>query len=657
LLCCVHYCVRRMSGTSTPQGSRSPPPEAGGGGGPQQQPGFNAATLARRFVRQYYQNLMTTPDQVHKFYQPTSLLTDGFGNVDTQPLAFDSVYQGDSDNLKTRFYQNDFSITVELEEGAIDAQLSVNGGVLIVVTGHVFYTPNTSEDEDAAVDDPYRKRFVHTIFLNLHTVGSKKLFYIHNDILRFFKDIRDPSEQPPVVQDDSLVVAETTDADAVSPEHAAAAPSPSPIATIDPIIAVLETTTTTTVDPIAAVKEPKTTEEPQAEKEEEPQVVLTASAPVEDEAPGGGVEESKEEMPPSVHVIKPSKADKPNKKDASNKGGPKKEEADKDGTVAKSSSTPTKKGPVKELVEIAAVAADTGRKSPVPPPSPAPKPTPNTWASLVAAGAGDCSVASSAVPVKNAAPLAAAKSPPRKPSVPSMTEKPSAPSSSVNEKREAGGASTNPGGGSGGNPNNTANNNSGSSISNNNTNNTSNNHNKMGTTNNNVRPPKRDPDCTLVIKNLPDNTKEADVLGVFETFATQTKSKVVGITVAAHRGIAFIDFDSINPVTKAVNRHKEEPIRLQGRILEVDQKTAEQRARRAAQGGGGRGNNFRSGSPSRNNGAANRFGGGGGAGSGRGGQRRRDGGRGDRGGGMGGGRGRGDRDGGMSGGRGGRGGR
>merc|ERR1711971_771085 len=45
---------------------------------------------------------------------------------------------------------------------------------------------------------------------------------------------------------------------------------------------------------------------------------------------------------------------------------------------------------------------------------------------------------------------------------------------------------------------------------------------------NNTRPPKRDPDCTLVIKNIAENTKEADVLGLFEPFATQTKAKVVG---------------------------------------------------------------------------------------------------------------------------------
>lgn len=152
---------------------------------------------------------------------------------------------------------------------------------------------------------------------------------------------------------------------------------------------------------------------------------------------------------------------------------------------------------------------------------------------------------------------------------------------------------------------------------------------------NNTRPPKRDPDCTLVIKNLAENTKEQDVLGLFEPFAVANKARVVGITVAAHRGIAFVDYDSVNPVMKAVSQHQEEPMRLFGRVLEVDQKTAEQRARRAARGGGGV--NYRSGSPN-HNGGVNRY-----DSRGRGGHRRRDGSRGDRGSGMGGRSGRGGR--------------
>ena len=91
------------------------------------------------------------------------------------------------------------------------------------------------------------------------------------------------------------------------------------------------------------------------------------------------------------------------------------------------------------------------------------------------------------------------------------------------------------------------------------------------------RAPKRDPDCTLVIKNLADNTREADVLALFNPFAQSTNSKIVGITVSAHRGIAFMDYDNVNPVLKAVTEHKNEKMMLQGRALEFGQKTAEQR--------------------------------------------------------------------------------
>jgi len=58
----------------------------------------------------------------------------------------------------------------------MDAHESVQGGILVVVTGHM--TLQGWRDG---------KQFVHTFFLNLGT-GSKKSFYVHNDILRFVED-------------------------------------------------------------------------------------------------------------------------------------------------------------------------------------------------------------------------------------------------------------------------------------------------------------------------------------------------------------------------------------------------------------------------------------------------------------------------------------
>ncbi len=117
---------------------------------------------------------------------------------------------------------------------------------------------------------------------------------------------------------------------------------------------------------------------------------------------------------------------------------------------------------------------------------------------------------------------------------------------------------------------------------------------------------KRDPDCTLVVKNLPDAAKDADLMILFEGFATSTGGKILGTTVSVHRGLGFVDYDSVPPVLAAVAKHQEQPIELLGRVLEVEQKTAEQRTRRNTRGG------YQSGSTA--NGAANRGGGSGGPG-------------------------------------------
>ena len=124
---------------------------------------------------------------------------------------------------------------------------------------------------------------------------------------------------------------------------------------------------------------------------------------------------------------------------------------------------------------------------------------------------------------------------------------------------------------------------------------------------------KRDPDNTLVIKNLAENTKEAELLALFEKFAVETKSKIVSSTISGNRGIAFVDFDSVGPVMAAVKEHAKDPIQLNGRVLEVDQKTAEQRARKARGGagnggGGGRQNQKKENGNSKNGAKKNKGG-------------------------------------------------
>lgn len=128
---------------------------------------------------------------------------------------------------------------------------------------------------------------------------------------------------------------------------------------------------------------------------------------------------------------------------------------------------------------------------------------------------------------------------------------------------------------------------------------------------------KRDPDCTLVIKNIDVQTKESEILAMLEPFVKRTESAIVGSTVSVNKNIAFVDFNSSAPVLRAVEKHKAEAFVLHGKVLDIYQKTLEQRNRQ--RGGGG-----------------NRSGGAGSGGGGGGRQQKGGGGRSDRGGGSGG---------------------
>ena len=130
----------------------------------------------------------------------------------------------------------------------------------------------------------------------------------------------------------------------------------------------------------------------------------------------------------------------------------------------------------------------------------------------------------------------------------------------------------------------------------------------------------RDPDCTLVIKNISENTREREVRDMFEPYAIQTKSRILGINVSGAKTLAFVDYDSPEPVLLALKDNKQ--FQLHGRNLELEPKMVD---KSRAKGYGGR--NRGQGGDTSNNGFK---------GSGRPGQQRRrgSGGRGDRGGGV-----------------------
>lgn len=446
-----------------------PPPADGTATGPTPQ------TIGIRFVKAYYQTLSTTPDQIFKFYKPSSFLSHGEGSTPSSATGFESYQLGDRWGDAQRF---------DFDNGAIDAQPSANGSILLVVTGRVVVKVDGEEA---------RKGFVQTFLLALVSLPNKqKTYYVHNDILRFLK----------------------ADVKATEPE----------------------TSTSATVE-ATSEEETKTVEAP----------ALVEEAPKEEarkqESPSGGVEETKEDTPEEEPLAEEApteqKTDPVMEDPAVPDGGEQKkkgETATKDGVNAGGGKGKRQRGRGKSP------AQQNAQKQ-----QPASKPAPGSWASLVASGSGPTPTPTTA-PSKTAAP--------EKPEAP-LASKPSKSQPKKEEKNESANGKEN-GKGS-------------------------------------KDKPKRDPDNTLVVKNLPDETKEADLLAIFEKFAVETNSKIVSSTISSHRGLAFVDYDSVAPVMAAVKQHGKEPIQLNGRVLEVDQKTAEQRARKARGGG------YRSGSPNQNN--------------------------------------------------------
>jgi|UniRef100_A0A8J9S419 hypothetical protein len=475
------------SGASTPHNSSSstPPPPP-----PSQS---DPLTVGTRFVKQYYQVLSTTPDQIHRFYQPTSWLSAGHGSEPTIPATLETIQA----SLKSRFVIAESStdpnnaekhaetpIRFEFEHGAIDAQWSVQGGVLLVVTGQVL-VPLLNEEKDT------KKSFVHTFFLGSTTAaGNKKSYYVHNDILRFVY-------QPETVSTATPVAAPSSSQE--ESEEAKGAKTNG--ATVE-----VTTTTNTTI-------QEKVTETVSLVEASVP--FLETSAP---EAPGGGVEESKELVPEDIQP-----------------------EADHDPGRGVEES--------KEVEEE--TTAGTGNSVAGPP---------GSWASLVAR-----SGTSSAPPTPTPGTPArgARQTSSQKPSTAAKAaEKPlnaelkgsSAMSSSTGASAKSGEGTT--------------------LVDKNNANANTNN---LASKSTRPRLPtsKRDPDMTLVIKNISPETTEADIRGLFEQFAISTDAKVMGCTVSSHRIVAFVDYSSPAAVLAAIEAHNNKPLVLHDQVLVLYQKTFE----------------------------------------------------------------------------------
>ncbi|KAK2636043.1 hypothetical protein Ddye_030835 [Dipteronia dyeriana] len=113
------------------------------------------------FVEQYYRILHQSPDMVHKFYDESSMLSrpDSSGTMTSV-----TTMKGINDQILSLDYQN-FKVQIF----HADAQVSCNGGVIVLVTGCLIGKENL------------RRKFTQSFFL----APQEKGYFVLNDVFRY----------------------------------------------------------------------------------------------------------------------------------------------------------------------------------------------------------------------------------------------------------------------------------------------------------------------------------------------------------------------------------------------------------------------------------------------------------------------------------------
>ncbi|KAL8545043.1 hypothetical protein ACS0TY_005301 [Phlomoides rotata] len=120
-----------------------------------------SSTVAKEFVKQYYFILENCPEKLHKFYKEPSLLSwPGVDGILGLVTSLDEI----NEEIMSSEYRH---CLVEVK--TTNSQITVDGGIIVVVTGCLSGTDNV------------KKNFSQTFFL----AKQEKGFYILNDILRF----------------------------------------------------------------------------------------------------------------------------------------------------------------------------------------------------------------------------------------------------------------------------------------------------------------------------------------------------------------------------------------------------------------------------------------------------------------------------------------
>jgi len=461
--------------------SSSPAPDASAATAPSPAPAYDPQAVGKGFVKAYYNQLLAgEQEKLVNFYVPSTLtyLSHAEGQEMTTPVALEDYK---SQLQTTNRWGKDDDETMGIVMHGMDVHQTSPDSLLVVVTAMMRFFKSTDSGRTER-----QKFFVQTFFL-----ARQGAWGVQNDILRFL----DPAATAAVS----------------SKGKGPAAP------------ATTETTKTAVASTDEKMPEPGPAADTPADDAEEKE-----KAKIDDDAPGGGVEESKEEPP---------------------------EEADEAETAPTGTAPPPEASTTKG--ETAATKDDKSKGDKNKGKKAAPAPSPGSWASLVATGGSAPNTPSRKSVEKPEASKETATQPSASAAV--KAKESDEPKSKAKAKgtdappvKSAPAAKSGGGGGRGGDRKNERTFNA---------------------------------DCTLVIKNL-DKASQEDVIKLFTPFATSTKSRLVGAHVNTFRKLAFVDFDAVAPVMAALKQHADTPIQWNGHVLEVDQKSAEQRARREAARGG-----------------------------------------------------------------------
>ena len=560
--------------------------------------------IGTAFIKQYYQVLSTNPSLITRFYKPNSVISHSLvPSAPAEPKTLSELTkasEGEDDQIFQwcRSKENKNGICFDFGRGAIDAHNTINGGILLVATGHMTLPSDEKEQDGTGM-----KKFVQTFLLNNGSpAGKKRQFYVHNDVLRVLDaGVEAGKKEAEVVAKDEVAASDAPEAEKDAPDAVAVAEEKEAVPVED-----------AAVESKSDAKDDVKAEESTASKEEVAVDTKVAETPANGKAKATPVVSDGEEKKIDKQAVKEEST-----KETSN--GKSDVEAEKSSTAAGSNAKSTKpeekksnakstsekkgdsgnqekkgrknksRGRSRKSRSSSPTEGNDGKKS---------EGVPGSWASLVAGGSGPSAVAAAAASAAAKITKDEKKNAPAADST-ADDSKDAASSSAVSEKRKPDSA---------GKP---SKNDSGSAS-------TDQQQKQQQQQSKKVIAAQRTPEATILIKNIPDKTKEGEIRIMFEPYAAKLQKKILGITLLASRGFCFVDFDSkvvVDEIVKIVEAEKAAAAKdaknnkeggnnsfasklfmINGKPLDVGRKVPDSKA-----GSGGRGRGFRrSASPGNN---------------------------------------------------------